>query len=104
MPETLSQSPSLPRVPQTRDVGVVSWARSLTAKLVNVLAPMARRLNGSIHQDGGIAMAAPLALGPYTTATLPDATEHEGAVIYVSDGASGEKFRGSDGTSWVNLG
>jgi hypothetical protein len=40
----------------------------------------------------------------YTTATLPAASQHTGKIIFVSDAASGAKFQGSDGTSWVNLG
>lgn len=40
----------------------------------------------------------------YTTTTLPDATKMEGRIIYVQDGGAGAKFRGSDGTNWVNLG
>ena len=40
----------------------------------------------------------------YTVATIPLATEHKGAVIFVSDAASGANFQGSDGTDWVNLG
>ena len=40
----------------------------------------------------------------YTTATIPNATLHKGAIIFVSDAASGADFQGSDGTSWVNLG
>jgi len=40
----------------------------------------------------------------YTLATIPLATLHEGAIIYVSDAASGANFQGSDGAAWVNLG
>jgi len=40
----------------------------------------------------------------YTLATIPLATQHEGAIIYVSDAASGANFQGSDGTNWVDLG
>lgn len=40
----------------------------------------------------------------YLTATLPLATDHKGAIIFVSDASSGANFQGSDGTSWVNLG
>ena len=46
----------------------------------------------------------PPLLPGYAVADIPDATLHEGAIIYVSDGASGANFQGSDGTSWVNLG
>jgi len=40
----------------------------------------------------------------YTVATRPDVTLNEGGIIYVSDGAAGAKFQGSDGAAWVNLG
>lgn len=46
----------------------------------------------------------PFELPEFTVATLPDATKWDGSIIYVSDGAAGQKFRGSDGTTWVNLG
>jgi hypothetical protein len=46
----------------------------------------------------------PLKLPTYTLLTLPPATEHAGGLIYVSDAASGAKFKGSDSVSWVNLG
>lgn len=62
------------------------------------------RLNRVLPKDGTEAMTAPLVLAEYTVATLPTASDWEGGVIYVSDGAAGQKFRGSDGTSWVNLG
>lgn len=47
---------------------------------------------------------APLPLAIFEAADLPDAADWEGAIVYVSDGSSGQKFRGSDGTNWVNLG
>jgi len=40
----------------------------------------------------------------YLTANIPLATNHKGAIIFVSDASSGANFQGSDGTSWVNLG
>lgn len=40
----------------------------------------------------------------YTVATVPDATENEGLVIFVSDGAAGEEtLARSDGTNWIAL-
>ena len=48
--------------------------------------------------------SAPPILPFYITTTIPLATAHEGAIIYVSDAASGAKFQGSDGTNWVSLG
>ena len=43
-------------------------------------------------------------LRSYTAATLPTASVYPGAIVYVSDGTSGNKFRGSDGSAWINLG
>lgn len=40
----------------------------------------------------------------YLTADIPAAADHEGEVIYVSDGGAGAEFQGSNGTAWVNLG
>jgi hypothetical protein len=47
---------------------------------------------------------APPILPFYTLATIPDATFHEGAILYVSDASSGARFQGSNGIAWVNLG
>lgn len=41
----------------------------------------------------------------FTTATKPTAASvGAGAIIFVSDGAAGAKFQGSDGTNWLSLG
>lgn len=74
------------------------------AALLQVFQQYGYRLNRTITRNGGTAMTAPLPLASFAEADLPDATSWEGAIVYVNDGASGERFRGSDGTSWVNLG
>lgn len=63
-----------------------------------------QRVNLVLPKDGTEAMTAPIKLAEYTVATRPTASDWEGAIIYVSDGAAGAKFQGSDGASWVNLG
>ena len=40
----------------------------------------------------------------YTAATLPAASTVTGLIVYVSDGAVGSKFQGSNGVGWVSLG
>lgn len=40
----------------------------------------------------------------YTVATRPDPTKFPAMIIFVSDAASGSKYQGSDGSSWVSLG
>lgn len=53
----------------------------------------------TLHVNG------PARVGTFTVATRPSAaTVGAGAIIYVSDGAAGAKFQGSDGTTWLNLG
>lgn len=55
-------------------------------------------------------LGSPFVLDTYTDGTGPDpdtrpaAADNPGAIIYVSDGAAGSKFQGSDGSSWVSLG
>lgn len=52
----------------------------------------------------GLRAHQPIQVARYTEATLPSAADWEAGVIYVTDGAAGTRFRGSDGTSWVTLG
>jgi hypothetical protein len=49
-------------------------------------------------------VAGPVKVGTNTTATRPAAAGLAGAVIFVSDAASGSKFQGSDGSTWLSLG
>lgn len=65
---------------------------------------LAERANASLPKDGTEAMAAPLRVAPFEAADLPDATLWEGSIIFVSDAPAGQKFKGSNGTAWVNLG
>lgn len=91
--------------PVFQDFGEVQqWASALGRVIIEAIQQHGHRLNASIHQDGGIPMTNPLILAPFTVATLPAAADWEGGIIYVSDGAAGAKFRGSDNTTWVNLG
>lgn len=90
--------------PQQTGFGFVVWGSTLVRQIAIIVREFGYRLNLAVTRDGQEPMRAPLPLAEYTTATLPPADEWEGSVIYVSDGSSGEKFRGSDGTSWLNLG
>lgn len=78
--------------------------RALVQTLTIILFRHVQRLNGVLPKDGTEAMTGPLELDTYTVATLPTASSYPGSIIYVSDGSAGQKFRGSDGSSWVNLG
>lgn len=88
--------------------GIVGPAQPFLVELVVVLLRMfsvtGYRLNRVLPKDGTEAMAAPLPLMEYIAAELPAAGDWEGAVVYVSDGAVGAKFRASNGAAWVNLG
>ena len=94
-----------PRLPTAIGSGPhVGFLRGLLQSLTDIMSRSAVRVNATLPKDGTEAMTAPLVLVTYTVATLPTASSWPGGVIYVSDGAAGAKFRGSDGTSWVNLG
>ena len=77
---------------------------ALLQALYKMFAEYGFRLNRVLPLDGTEAMTAPLVLMTYTTATRPTAASWTGGTIYVSDGAAGQKFQGSDGTAWVFLG
>lgn len=94
---------NFPIVPRDQQA-LRGWASSLVARLADLITELGTRANASISDDGDKRMAAPLPLQSVKAADLPPAADWEGSIIYVSDGASGAKFRGSDGSSWVNLG
>lgn len=97
----VTETPSLPQ-PATRNP--LELYRAFAAYLTRFLGDFGYRLNRVIANDGTDAMAAPLPLATYTMATLPAAASWTGAIIYVSDGAVGAKFQGSNGAAWVALG
>ena len=52
----------------------------------------------------GLTMSGPVGLATYTVATLPAAASFVGALIYVSDGATGDPIVAfSDGTDWLRV-
>lgn len=58
----------------------------------------------TVNSAGDLA-ARSLKPSTFTTATKPTAASvGAGGIIFVSDGAAGAKFQGSDGTNWLNLG
>lgn len=101
---SVQERPGLPQGRPRTLLGIVNAFGTLILQLSNVLSEMGYRINRVLPKDGTEAMTAPLELMTYTVATLPTAADYEGAVIYVSDGGAGAVFRGSNGTSWVNLG
>lgn len=103
MPQPVAEKVGLPTLAHS-DKALQTWVGALIRNLTVILFQHGHRINNSVNTDGQVAMAAPLQLAIYTIATLPDAADWEGGVVYVSDGAAGQKFRGSDGSSWVNLG
>lgn len=64
------------------------------------------RIDQGLDVRGPITATEPIKPGTYTVATLPDATEHTGALVWVSDASGGAKPAISDGTDWkiVTLG
>lgn len=65
---------------------------------------LAVRANASLPKDGTERATSPLPLFSVEVADLPDAEMWEGALVYVSDGDSGEKLRYSDGSNWIIAG
>lgn len=87
---------------QVEDIG--NFADTLILVLTQIFAENGFRINRLYPKDGSEPATNPLLPREYTTATRPTASDWEGGMIYVSDGAAGSKFQGSDGTSWVSLG
>lgn len=63
-----------------------------------------RQAPAHLKTSGKLEAGGPIKPATYTTATRPAAASHTGSIIYVSDGAAGSKFQGSDGSAWVSLG
>jgi len=101
-----------PRLPANVEAGPHRrFLDALITSLTFYLSNMANRVNEVLPKDGTEAMDAQLDFGTfpvkpptYTVATLPTASSWTGGIIYVSDGTSGQNFRGSHGGAWVNLG
>lgn len=104
MANEVNSSPSL-SFPGSSDTEVLNaWASAIGSELGEIFAEYGIRVNLSLPKDGSEPMENPLVLAEFLAAGLPAAADWEGGIIYVSDGAAGAKFRGSDGTAWVNLG
>lgn len=77
---------------------------ALVQALSAILNRWSVRINQVLPKDGTERMTGPLGLVEYTIATLPAASAaNRGHVVYVSDGSAGQKYRGSDGSSWLNI-
>lgn len=103
MPQPVPQTATLPTLSRG-DAPVLSWAGNLVKAVGARFAAIGIRLNGSIHKDGEIGMAAPFKLAEYAIADLPPAADYPWTIVAVTDGAAGQQFRGSNGVAWVNLG
>lgn len=98
------ESPPFPQSRPHTVPGLFAWTGEIIRHLASLYLEYGFRLNRVLPKDGSETMTHPLPLSAFTVATLPDATLWEGAIIYVSDGVAGARFRGSNGTAWVNLG
>lgn len=75
------------------------YLADLFRSLFQSLAAHADAINSL--SDRGISRPVPLT--SYTVATVPAASAHSGAIIYVSDEAGGAQPAFSDGTDWRRL-
>lgn len=83
---------------------MIGYLKELHDSVSLILRETLYRLNRVLPKDGSEPMEDPLVLMTFTIATRPAASTWTGGTIFVSDGAVGSKFQGSDGTSWVGLG
>lgn len=104
MARQVNERPLFPQVTPQDPRGLIQFAGTLVKQLVATFQDYGWRLNRVLPKDGSEKMDRPLPLVRYDEADLPDASEWEGAIVYVSDGGSGSRFRGSDGSQWVDLG
>lgn len=104
MARRIPERVALPRPPRVTLEGLHGWAVDIIRVLVAVLSETNTRANQGLPKDGTEPMTAPLELETFTTATRPAVADNEGAIIYVSDGAAGFRFQGSDGVTWLGLG
>jgi hypothetical protein len=102
--QQVEEQPQVP-VPGSADPGaLLRWATSLMQVATRYFQAVSFRLNRTLPKDGSEPMTSPLPLATYTTGTLPAAADYPWTLIAVTDGSAGQKFRASDGSSWVNLG
>lgn len=103
MPEPVIETVQLAQ-PNTDNQSANAWGQLIVRQLIEVIQQHGQRINGSIHEDGGIVMANPLVLQPLLTAALPPAPTWPGGIVFVTDGGPGAEFQGSNGVVWVPLG
>lgn len=105
MTKPVEERPQLPRLSASTPAALTRWSDSLSQQLAKVFQQYGYVVNLLIKMMDGGAPPAPQRLKAYNaSADLPAASAHEGAIVYVKTAAAGAKFKGSDGTSWVNLG
>ncbi len=104
MVQPVGERPGFPSPPRGLPLGVTGWAGDMVKVLTGIITETNSRLNKMLPKDGTEVMTAALPLQEVLVADLPAASANEGRILYVSDGGSGAVFRGSNGSSWVNLG
>ncbi len=104
MVQPVGERPGFPSPPRGLPTALTGWAGDMVKVLSSLFTETNARLNRVLPKDGTEAMTAALPLQEVLVAALPAASANEGRIIYVSDGGGGAVFRGSNGSSWVNLG
>lgn len=104
----VSETPAFPRAcTRTNAANLAACIDNIITHLALSFGDYGYRINRVLPKDGSEPMTGPMPLLSVTAAVLASdypAADWEGAVIYVSDGAGGTRFRGSDGSNWVDLG
>lgn len=102
----VTDRPFLPQVFPENFPGITRTMGEFVKVLLSLFSEYGFRLNATLPKDGTEPMGAPLTLLTIEASDLSNypAADWPGALIYVSNASAGEKFKGSDGTNWVNLG
>jgi len=82
--------------PPTSQEGILAWLKTFVEEIMRAFRNHKHTFPQVISGD--------LRVNNYVTANKPAAADAPYAIIFVSDGAAGAKFQGSDGTNWLPLG
>lgn len=103
MARPVPERPAFPQAIPPSLHGIITTYGSLVKAMLQVFGEYGFRLNRALPKDGTEAMLGPLTLVEYTVATLPLASDHPRALVYVSDEAGGAVPVFSDSSNWLRV-
>lgn len=99
----VNERPLMPQTYPATFAGLMSFTGDLVRQLIAVFQEYGYRLNRVLPVDGSERMRGPLPLAHYTVNTLPAASDHTGALVFVTDETDGPVAAFSDGTAWKRV-